>query len=327
MRKLIIMGIPTHGNLGDHVIAMAERKILEDNFKNYKIYEVPERYLDKCAKRVKNCVDDDDIIVLVGGGNIGDIYERPEKGRREVIKQFPNNKIILFPQTVYFSDTENGRKELEISKEIYNKHNNLVLLARENKTYNFMKEHFNRAKIYLTPDIVMTLKMKSNKKRDGALLMLRSDREKTLSNEAVEEIKKEALENYGQYTLSDMYVSTKGLYNIGGEYRDKLLKQKFDEFQTAKIVVTDRLHGMILAAITETPCIAFSNFNHKIDESYYWFRDLNYIKYCTNIDELKGYMKELKSIKEIKYDNSFAKNTILDILKQEIKENKEQCLS
>lgn len=326
MKKIVIMGIPTHGNLGDHVIAMAERKILEDNFKNYKIYEVPEKHLDECAKRVKKCINEDDIIILVGGGNVGDIYERPERGRREVIKQFPNNKIILFPQTAYFSDTEKGRRELEISKEIYNRHKNLVLLARENTTYNFMKEHFNKAKIYLTPDIVMTLRMDSDKKREGALLMLRSDREKTLSDETVEEIKKEAVKNFGQYTLSDMYVSTKGLYNIGGEYRAQLIEQKFNEFQTARIVITDRLHGMILAAITETPCIAFSNFNHKIAESYYWFRNLNYIKYCTNIDELRKYMKELKSIKDTKYDNSFAQNTILDVLNKEIEKEEDKCL-
>ena len=128
MKKLIVMGIPHHGNIGDNAIAVAEEEILYKYFgQEYKIYYMQEKFLDVCANRVKKFINDEDIVLLHGGGNIGDTYERPEKGRREVIKIFPNNKIIIFPQTAYFSDTEEGRKELEISKQIYNNHKNLNL--------------------------------------------------------------------------------------------------------------------------------------------------------------------------------------------------------
>ena len=39
-------------------------------------------------------------------------------------------------------------------------------------------------------------------------------------------------------------------------------------FKTSKIVITDRLHGMILSAITNTPCIAINNSNGKVAGVY-----------------------------------------------------------
>lgn len=318
MKKIIVMGIPHHGNLGDNAIAVAEEEILKKYFSDYPTYFMQEDHLDVCAERVKKYINNEDIILLHGGGNIGDTYERPEKGRRKVIELYPNNKIIVFPQTAYFSDSEKGKEELEISKRIYNGHKHLVLLAREKKSYFFMKEHFDKAKVYLTPDIVMTLERKTNKPRKGALLLFRGDREKTLDNKIIEEIKSMVNERYGSYILSDMSVKTQG-HNVSGAYRDRLLKEKWNEFQTAKIAITDRLHGMIFAAITETPCIAFGNFNYKIIESYEWLKDLDYIQFCNNIEELEEKIEKVESTKNINYNNHFAEEKIVSILKQEIR--------
>ncbi len=317
MKKLVVMGIPHHGNMGDNAIAVAEEKILEKYFPNYKIYYMQEDYLDICAKRAKSFINDEDIILLHGGGNIGDTYVMPEKGRRTVIELFPNNKIIIFPQTAYFSDTEDGRKELEISKEIYNNHNNLIIMARENKSYNFMKEHFYNAKVYLTPDIVMSLLRKSDKERINALLVFRADKEKVLSNNDTETIQSLINEKFEHCKFTDMDLVNK-IINISTNLRDKALEDKFNEFETAKIVITDRLHGMIFSAITETPCVAFGNFNHKISESYKWLENLNYIKYCDKIEDIEKNINEVISVKDINYNNSFAEDCIAKILLEEI---------
>lgn len=317
MSKIIIMGIPHHGNIGDNAIAVAEERLIKKYFNNYELYLMQEKYLDTCAKRVKNIIKDDDIIFLHGGGNIGDTYVRPEKGRREVIKLFPNNKIIIFPQTAHFSDTEEGRKELEISKEIYNNHKHLIILAREEKSYKFMKENFYNAKIYLTPDIVMTLHEKNNIDRKDALLLFRTDKEKTLENKNIEKIKEVINRKVGKYLLSDMNLGS-GIVNIGGELRDKILSNKLKEFQSSKIVITDRLHGMIFAAITETPCVVFGNFNHKISESYKWLKNLEYIKFCKDIEDLEKDIDIVLNSKNRVFDNTFAEETIVNVLKKEI---------
>lgn len=317
MRKLVMMGEPHYGNLGDQAIYMAEKAIIDKYFSEYEKWIIPEEKLDICAAKVQKYINDDDIIFLQGGGNMGDIHDRPERGRRQVLKLFPNNKTIIFPQTVYFSDTEEGRKELEISKQIYNNHKNLIILAREEKSYNFMKEHFYNAKIYLTPDIVMSLYKGEDKERSGALLLFRADKEKTLEDTNIEKIKQSVKHTFGDYKLSDMYIG-RGIVNIGEKLRDDLLQNKFNQFQTSKIAITDRLHGMIFAAITETPCVVFGNFNHKISESYKWLKNLEYIKFCENINDLDKCIEQVTNIKEPKYDNTFAEEKISEILKNEI---------
>lgn len=317
MRKLIFMGEPHYGNLGDQAIYLAEKTIIDKYFSEYEKWIIPEEKLDICATKVQKFINKDDVIFMQGGGNMGDIYDRPERGRRQVLKLFPNNKTIIFPQTVYFSDTEEGKKELEISKQIYNSHKNLVIMAREEKSYNFMKKHFYNAKIYLTPDIVMSLYRGENKERSGALLLFRADKEKTLEDKDIEQIKQNVNNKFGEYKLSDMYIG-RGIVNIGGKLRDDLLNNKFNEFQTSKIAITDRLHGMIFAAITETPCVVFGNFNHKIIESYKWLQNLEYIKFCENIDDLEECIDQVTNIKNPKYDNSFAEERISEILKNEI---------
>ncbi len=317
MKKIIIMGIPHHGNIGDNAIAIAEEELIKKFFPQYELYMMQEKYLDICVKKVRKIIKDQDIIMLHGGGNIGDTYERPEKGRREVIKTFPNNKIIIFPQTAYFSDTIEGQKQLEKSKEIYNNHKNLIIFAREEKSYEFMKKNFYNCKIYLTPDMVMTLNKSIDLDRKGALLLFRNDKEKTLENEIIEKIKEIVKTKFEKYTISDMNLGS-GIVDIGGKKREEILDNKFKQFQTSQIVITDRLHGMIFAAITETPCVVFGNFNHKITESYKWLENLEYIRFCDNMNEIEDIIEEVIKSKNRKYDNKFAEEAIVKILKKEI---------
>ena len=247
----------------------------------------------------------------------GDTYERPEKGRRRIIELFPNNKIIMFPQTVYFSDTEEGKKQLEISKNIYNNHPNLVLIAREKPSYEFLKEHFTNAKIYLTPDIVLTLDEQKEIKREGALLVFRTDKEKVISDECIKEIENKISEVYDSFIYSDMSLGS-GIVNIAGKYRDTILENKFKQFQSAEVAITDRLHGMIFAAITGTPCVVFGNFNHKIEKSYDWIKDLGYIFFCNKFEDFDEAFEKARKVEKKTYDNKFAKDMILKVLKDEI---------
>ena len=106
--------------------------------------------------------------------------------------------------------------------------------------------------------------------------------------------------------------------NIAGNYRTSLLDSKFDEFQTAKFVITDRLHGMIFAAITQTPCIVFGSLTHKTIESYSWLQNLEYIQFCKDINKLEELIDKVNSSQNVNYDNNFAIEKIVKILKKEI---------
>ena len=312
--KIILMGTPHHANIGDLAIAYAEEKMIKQLFPDKKLYVMQEEKLDVCAKRVKNYIKKDDIILLHGGGNIGDTYVTPEQGRREVISSYPNNKIIIFPQTAYFENEE----ELDISKKVYNAHNNLIIMAREKRSYDFMKKHFYNAKIYLTPDIVMSLKEISDIKRSGALLMFRRDKEKTLGNEKTDSIFEYIKKHFNTYKITDMNIGTEVVNNISEKMRKEILESKFKELQSAELVITDRLHGMVFSAITETPCVVFDSLTHKIVESYDWLKNLGYIQMCNDINNLEECIKKAINSKPYLYNNDFAVKTISDILIKEI---------
>lgn len=316
MKNIILMGTPHHANIGDLAIAYAEEKMLKEYFSNYKIYIMQEEKLDICAEKVKKYVQKEDIILLHGGGNIGDTYVMPEKGRRKVISLFQDNKIIIFPQTAYFESDE----ELKISQKIYNEHKDLVIMARENKSYEFMKKYFYNNKIYLTPDIVMTLKETDDTLRHGIVFMFRKDKERTLEDSMANMICQYAMGHYSTYKFSDMNIGTKIVNNISEKKRSDILRSKFEEIQNAELVITDRLHGMIFSAITETPCVVFSSLTHKIKESYNWIKNLEYIQICEDISNLENCIKKVVNVKKRVYDNTFAEKVIVDVLMKEIGE-------
>lgn len=313
IKKIILMGIPNHGNIGDQAIALAEEQLIKRIFPQIEIIEFPEKGLVNSVLAKRYIINDDDVILMHGGGNIGDTYEVPEDGRRSIIEMFPNNKIIIFPQTAYFDSAE----ELEKSKKIYNAHKNLIIMAREEKSYSFMKENFDKCKVYLTPDIVMTMKEDFNYKRDNVLIMFREDKEKTLSDDTTKKIKSIIEKKFGSYIVSDMHLG-EDVTNIYGECRKKIVYEKLKQLNQSKLVVTDRLHGMIFSAITQTPCIVLGSYTHKIKESYKWLNNLEYIVFCDDIDCFEEKILEVLSCKNKTYDNEFAEKIISNILQNEV---------
>ena len=93
-------------------------------------------------------------------------------------------------------------------------------------------------------------------------------------------------------------------YDVSKEDRFSEIESKLTQYFSTSLVITDRLHGMVCAAITGTPCIAFSNYNHKIKSTYEWIRHLPYIRFANNVDEAIALIPELLAMKECKYDDA-----------------------
>lgn len=304
MKKVVLIGVPHHNNLGDHAITIAERKYIEDNFKEYQYYEISEETLERCIDRVKKYICDDDILFFHGGGNLGDEYLYIEEGRRKVVQLFPNNTIIFFPQTMHFSNTEKGEKELEKSRRIYSKHKKLLIIARENVSYQIMKKEFPNNKIIQTPDIVTYLDESDKEEsiREGVLIILRNDIEANLSNEQIDNINSIAEKYFSKVEISD---TARG-EGITEKHRKSKIQEMLDKYKNSQLVITDRLHGMIFAAITSTPCISLGNYNHKIKACSEVLEHLGYIQYVDNIDEIEEKIEYLLSTKFEKYNNDFS---------------------
>lgn len=308
MKKVLLIGVPHHSNLGDHAIAKAEKQFIKQYFPDYVYTEIAEENVHKCIDKIKGHITNDDIIMLHGGGNLENQYLFIETGRRKIVQEFDQNLIIGFPQTIFFTNTKEGKKEFELSKMLYGNHKNMVFMAREEKSYEIMKENLKNNKIYLTPDIVAILNESLDDnlyERDGAMIILRNDSETKVDMEVNKRIEEYLKQEYSKIERTD--TAQGGV--ILGHNSEKELNEMFTKYKKIELVVTDRLHGMIFAVITGTPCIALDNYNHKIKETYKWFKNCKYIKYIEEYKEfsnIKNAVAELKNLKYEKYDNKFA---------------------
>lgn len=277
-KKIILALAANYGNLGDIAITYAQKKFLEKNFPKYKIVEVPIDKTYENMKSLQKITNKNDIITIIGGGNFGDIYLDIERARQFFIKKFPKNKIICFPQTIDFSNDKKGRKQLKTAIKRYTKHKNLILFAREKKSYKIMKENFRKNKVYLVPDIVLSLnKQQPIEERKFITLCFRNDKENKINQDEKNKLIKRLKKRYRNELIEkDTHV---GNIKIEENNREEYLEDIWSTFRKSKIVLTDRLHGMIFSVITGTPCIAFQNSNGKIKETYEaWLNDISQIE-------------------------------------------------
>lgn len=286
--KYILFGTPKHGNIGDHAITISIYKFFRDMGKN--IFEVSsfDRYY--VLDYIKNNIDNEDTILINGGGFMGSQWIEEEEMIRDVVSSFPNNRIVIFPQTVYYKNDEEGKNEFFKSLRIYNNHKNLVICTREKKSYDFVLQNIKCKKVILIPDIVLYInQFEFNEKREDALFCLRDDPEKSVKTTDIEKVESVIKEN----DLKIFYTDTVVEYSINMSDRYKIFESKLREFSKYKIIVTDRLHGMIFAYLTNTPCIVFGNYNYKVKGVYEWIKESNFIKFIDTYENIENNIKEL----------------------------------
>ncbi len=280
----------TYNNLGDQAISLATEWFLDDEFGREHVRVVNEADTIGYIKSLKKQMHKEDVIVLGGGGNMGDLYPRYESLRRLVIKSFPDNKIVVFPQTIDYSSDAYGQKEFERAKRVYGAHKNLTLCAREEKTFEILEGFCKN--VLLVPDIVLYLADKLSVSKDGSCecgICLREDKESLLDGKKREELlaglKKRGIESEKITTKSPIEGNL-----LRFEDRKNALQSKIAEFAKFKFIITDRLHGMIFSILSNVPCIALDNSNHKV------FGVHKVIKEWGNIDVIEVQYSDVFSI-------------------------------
>ena len=298
-KKVFFLGTPDHGNIGDHAITIATYALLRDVLGDVAIEEVPiMNFARKLPYLIKN-IQKDDLIVLQGGGNMGNVYWRNERIRREIITRFPNNIKIIFPETIYYEENKEGKRDFEISKRVYT-NKNTYIFARESKSYEMLKSAYPLSKVFLVPDIVCYLApYRLEDVRKGVGLCFRSDREKGISQQIEHRILTLLNNKNEELTYLDMMNSSKGYIGIAN--RKRIVEQKIKEIASFRYLITDRLHGMILAYITGTPCVVISTYNHKIQSFYEtWLKNVNYIRFVYSDEQLEDEIEYVSTLENCK---------------------------
>ena len=138
----VYLDLPYYKNIGDTLIWEGTRCFLKQTpYKCLYSASLSTFYNHKFSEEV--------VILLQGGGNFGDLYIDIHNFRKKIIEQYPNNKIIIFPQTAWYKETESIEKD-EI---FFARFPNVTMCARDDFSYAFMRKHFPANKVLLVPDM------------------------------------------------------------------------------------------------------------------------------------------------------------------------------
>lgn len=263
-KRIFLFMLPEHGNLGDYAIGMAEQQFLKDFFPEYAPIFVTTNEWIEMKDLFKESITEQDPMFITGGGFLGDIWES-NNVCREIVKLFPNNIKILFPNTLTYRHMDVNQVRDDLNHLL--KDNSTYLFLREKQSWKISCDQGYREKCFCFPDMVLYLgkQCTTKKNKNGkVLLCFRNDVEKVFKG--TEQIKKLLLNESVPYDETDTHMKQYVSQEDGKKYVEQLLK-KFAQYE---LVITDRLHGMLLSYLSGTPCIAFDNSTHKVFGVYEW---------------------------------------------------------
>jgi pyruvyl transferase EpsO len=264
--SIYYMDYPVHSNGGDLLIM----KGTEAFFKDYNI-RVSSRYSILDFPENLN-IPKDHMIVLHGGGNFGDLYPAHQKLREKIITQYPQHRIVMLPQTIFYK----SEFEFERTAQIFNRHKDVHLYVRDTLSYELATQKFPECHIYLSPDMAHQLwpiVSKGSPTRD-LLCFFRTDIEKTREQEQLEGIGRgdylDWISLYSRVEKKSINMIVRMMRRgsgrlpmqaIWGKYTDYLVDKAVKRFSGYRSVQTSRLHGHILSCLMDKP-------NTLLDNSY-----------------------------------------------------------
>ena len=279
--QVTLFDFPNHPNVGDSSIWLGEEYYLSSRVKA-RIVAVDDF---KLTERAKPVIPEETIILIHGGGNLGDLYPHHQALREHVITQYRHHRVVQLPQSIHFQDV---KKEMQCSR-IFKGHKDFHLLVRD---YSSQKtaEKLHDGPVYLCPDMALCLDTmpRTTKPRHPIQGLLRTDDEKVtadasttlnpgsiVSADWLEEpnsiarkltTRIERLQTRFPRRLAMLHGLKRRLYH-------RLAWERFrrgcDILSSGEVVITDRLHGHIMCTLMNIPHVVLDNSYRKIGN----FRD------------------------------------------------------
>ena len=302
-RRCFIIDLANHPNIGDLAISSSELAFLGRFFDGAVVAFAQGEFWGNAAWLEEN-MRPDDLIVLHGGGNMGDIYAEHEMTRCAVIDRFSHNRMLIFPQTIDYPNRHSP--VLHLSQKVYGRARRLTLFAREQRSFDLMRQLYPGLDVRIVPDIVVgsymdpVRELDRGRARSGVLLALRNDWERNLDTDGRQRIVDSARTVDGTVVSTDT-TAPRLTPPIPRDAWDRIVGAKLEEFSCARAVITDRLHGMVFAALAGTPCVVLSNSNHKVRGVYEWLKSLGYIKYVESPGDVPAALDAVLACKDCSY--------------------------
>jgi pyruvyl transferase EpsO len=256
-RNIIYLDYPIHLNVGDLLIYKGATSFFDENGYNVvlaqSVYNFNVEEINKILEATK-CS-----IVLHGGGNFGDLYSIHQDLRRRVFECFPEQNIVMLPQSAHYNREELIEKDKKIICNLKNTH----FFARDKAS----SAIFNSLEISnsLAPDMahqLFGLIDRGHGSGGGTLRLLRKDAEisqfqKRLKiDSGIREIDWSDLLTANDKAIArfvkipqKLSVGSTLSYLAWSKYADVLKNKMARYFSRYDKIYTSRLHAHILASL------------------------------------------------------------------------------
>ncbi len=146
---VVLVDFPHTANVGDSMIWLGTLRWLARSGRGAPRHVVSEVTYDRheTARRLG-----DGTLLISGGGNFGDLYPNHQALRERVIADFPAARIVQLPQAIHF-DTPAA---IERAARVIDRHRDLTLLVRDEGSLEFARAHFGVPSA-LCPDMAFAL--------------------------------------------------------------------------------------------------------------------------------------------------------------------------
>jgi pyruvyl transferase EpsO len=258
--------IPMHGNIGDLLIMLGTLAF-------FKKHDLKPRMISPFFSFNPDWLGKDDVVVFHGGGNFGDLYPFFQQLRERVAAARPGNRIVILPQSIHFSSPEKAAE----SAAIFRRHPDLHLCVRDKVSFEQARAFTD--KVYLLPDMAHQLYPldRSHNKQGDAMLITRVDDEK-VEHGTLPDVRVSTHTDWPQFVgdrerVINRYRHAIGMFSRRGmgkpaniivaplwiAYAQKLVDEAIALFAQHNLIITDRLHGHILAVLMDMPTLVLDN--------------------------------------------------------------------
>ncbi|MBU3702401.1 MAG: hypothetical protein FGM58_10195, partial [Acidimicrobiia bacterium] len=168
-----LLDSPWHGNPGDAAIWKGEMETLAASGHRV-VYVASVGTFDR--RRFDRLLPADGIVLLHGGGNLGDLWPPHQAHRESLLAELDDRRVVLLPQTVHFDDRQLGHQALRRMS----RHPDFTVMARDARSLECLRSAGLDAHLSEDPASVLRFDRSppaASRSGPSVLRLLRSDRE------------------------------------------------------------------------------------------------------------------------------------------------------
>lgn len=250
--RYALVDFPDHANVGDSAIWLGELAMLRAITGRDPCYVSTWHDFDLDAFR-SACPDG--VLFLHGGGNLGDIWPHHQRFREDILAKVRDRSVVQLPQSIHFRTPS----EVERFAALVADHPDFVLYVRDTRSLDFARKQL-ACPSHLAPDSAYALGEQSRgAPQYDVLMLMRTDDER----------QGYAVPSADPATVADWLEDDADLpFGVDARAREAQAVARVERglrlLAQGRVVVTDRLHGHILADLLGISHVVLDNDYGKI---------------------------------------------------------------